>query len=370
LDEISGATPPVALSLFPVLEPEGEVYLEDGQPPRYLFQDEWRDCQVIEEPIRIKGQKEPFIEKVLKTHHGPLVSDLVGYPAQRVAVQSMALRPVQALEGWYRLNTASHWDEFVLAMRLIEAPQLNVVYADVEDNIGYWVTGKVPRRAQGDGRVPVLGWTGEYEWTGEVPFERMPHALNPQGGVIINCNNKIVDDDFPYFLGDDYMNGYRARRLQGLFEAHPTLSMGDHLAFQMDLVCLPGLELVSRLEGFTTDDEDVALALKLLSKWDGVLAVDSVGGTVFEVARYRMVRDLLEPGLGEELARRVMGEGFHPLLAPSNEFYGHDTVTLLRLLDSPDSWWVQEAGGRDALIESSLKETIAWLRATIGPDVM
>ncbi|MEK7764679.1 MAG: MoxR family ATPase [bacterium] len=35
LDEISGATPPVALALFPVLEPTGSVYLEDAEPPRY-----------------------------------------------------------------------------------------------------------------------------------------------------------------------------------------------------------------------------------------------------------------------------------------------------------------------------------------------
>lgn len=36
LDEVSGATPPVALSLFPILEPDGDVLLEDAQPPRYV----------------------------------------------------------------------------------------------------------------------------------------------------------------------------------------------------------------------------------------------------------------------------------------------------------------------------------------------
>ena len=35
LDEVSGATPPVSLSLFPILEPDGEVYLEEAQPARY-----------------------------------------------------------------------------------------------------------------------------------------------------------------------------------------------------------------------------------------------------------------------------------------------------------------------------------------------
>ncbi len=79
------------------------------------------------------------------------------------------------------MNRARNWDEFVEAMRSIEAPQLNFAYADVDGNIGYWVTGKVPIRAKGQGMVPAPGWTGEYEWIGEVPFEEMPHALNPRG---------------------------------------------------------------------------------------------------------------------------------------------------------------------------------------------
>jgi len=342
--------------------------LDDQDPPSYLFRDEWRRADIIEEPIRVKGVNEPIIEKVVVTHHGPVVSEVIGYPAQKVSVQSMALQPVSAIEGWYRLNLASGWDTFVEAMRLIEAPQLGVAYADVDDNIGYWVTGKVPVRAGGDGRVPGLGWTGEFEWIGEVPFDEMPHALNPNRGYLVNCNSKIVTEDYPYFLGDDWMNGYRARRLTELIEEREILSWQDHQNFQMDVKCIPGMELVTRLEGITDNDEDVQLALKWLREWDGYLTTESVGGTLYEVARYTMLRNLLVPGLGEELATRVMGEGFHPLLGAANEFYGHDTVTLLRLLDNPDSWWVQQAGGRDDVISGSLKQAVGWLRETLGED--
>ena len=89
------------------------------------------------------------IEEVVVTHHGPVISDVVGAPDRPLAVQSMALQPCLAIEGWFRLNRALGWDDFAAAMRLIEAPQLNVPYADVEGNIGYWVTGKVPVRAKG-----------------------------------------------------------------------------------------------------------------------------------------------------------------------------------------------------------------------------
>lgn len=343
---------------------------EGGDTPHYLFKGELLEAQVVEEPIRVKGYPDPLVEKIVITHHGAVISDVVGYPQQRVAVQSMALRPLPAIEGWYRLNMAAGWNDFVEAVRLIDAPQLNVVYADVEDNIGYWVTGKVPIRAKGDGRIPVPGWSGEFEWVGEVPFEEMPHALNPAEGFLINCNNKNEPEDFPYYLGNDYMNGYRAKRLQALITDHPVLTMQDHQDYQMDFGCVPGMEFVTSLEGHQDADLDVSLALKLLREWDGKLTADSIGGSVYRISRYIMVRNILEPVLGSEFTQRVMGVGFHPLLAGSNEFYGQDTVTLLRLLNDPTSWWIQNAGGRQNLINKSLKEAINWLRQYAGHDTL
>jgi len=335
---------------------------------RYLFQDDWHDLDIIGEVIEVKKRDEPHIEKVMITHHGPIISDVVGYPDQKVAVNSMALRPCPAFEGWYQLNLAGGWDDFVRAMHLIEAPQLNVTYADVENNIGYWVSGKVPVRAKGDGSVPVPGWSGEYEWVGEVPFEEMPHVLNPDQGYTVSCNHKIVPDKYPHFLGGVWANGYRAQRLGELINSREILSLQDHQRFQMDVKCIPGLELVRRLVGVTDPDPEVQLALRLIREWDGFLTSDSVGGTIYEVLRYTIVRNLLIPGLGEDLAIRLMGKGFHPLLNQSNEFYGHDTSVMLRLIDNPDSWWVKQAGGRDIVLSRSLKETVGWLHGNLGAD--
>lgn len=335
---------------------------------RYLYQDEWHEVTIVEEEIEVKGQAEPHLEKVMITRHGPIVSDVAGYPEQKVAISSMALRPIQAFEGWFKLNKAKGWDDFVDAMRLIEAPQLNVAYADVHNNIGYWVTGVVPVRAKGDGSVPIPGWSGVYDWVGEVPFDEMPHAFNPDQGYTITCNHKIVPDDYPHFLGNVWMNGYRAKRLTELIESGDRLSMTDHQKMQMDVKCLPGLELVSRLDGVTDPDLDVQLALRILREWDGYLTTTSIGGAMYEVVRYTLVRNLLDPGLGEDLTNRLMGKGFHPLLNHANEFYGHDTVILLRLLDNPDSWWVKQAGGHDVVLSKSLKQAVEWLRDNLGPE--
>ncbi len=337
-------------------------------PKRYQVGDKWADGKLIRESIEVKGRTEPHVEQVLITHHGPIISDVVGDSDERIAVNSMALRPSPAFTGWLWLNRASGWDDFVDAMRLIEAPQLGVVYGDVEGNIGYWVTGKTPIRARGNGTIPSPGWTGEYEWVSEVPFEEMPHALNPQRGYLITCNNKPISDDYAHFLGDVWMNGYRARRIEELFQEKKKLSKDDFRDAQMDTFCIPGLELVELLNDFESDDLDVQLALEQLREWDGRLTTESVGGTVYEVARYALVWNLLDAGLEGDLLMQVLGKGFHPLLFPTNEFIGHDTVALLRILNDPNSLWLEDAGGRNTLIEKSLKQAVEWLREELGSN--
>jgi len=214
--------------------------------------------------------------------------------------------------------------------------------------------------------VPAPGWTGEYEWVGEVPFEEMPHTLNPNQGYLVTCNHRLVPDDYPHFLGNVWMNGYRARRIVEVIESKDNLSGEDFRALQLDFTCTSGQEFVQRLEGLVTQNEDVQMALDLLRAWDGQLTAESIGGTVYEVTRYILVRNLLEPGLGEELATRLMGQGFHPMLLPSHEFYGHDTVAMLRMLDDADSWWVDQAGGREAVLTRSLQQAVEWLRGELG----
>jgi penicillin amidase len=337
-------------------------------PKRYQVGGKWAEGDLIRESIEVKGRSEPHVEEVLITRHGPIISDVVGYQKEQIAVNSMALRPSPAFSAWLSLNQASGWDDFVDAMRLIEAPQLGVVYGDVDGNIGNWVTGKVPVRDKGDGTVPVPGWTGEYEWIGEVPFEEMPHALNPRRGFLITCNNKPISDGYAHFLGHVWMNGYRARRLEDLFQGDAKLSQDDFVHAQMDTFCIPGLELVEQLKDHQSEDPGVQTALEQLQSWDGELGTDSVGGTVYEVVRYTLIWNLLDSGVEEDLLVRVLGGGFHPLLAPTTEFIGHDTPTLLRLLKDPNSLWIEDAGGRRALIEMSLKQAVEWLRMELGED--
>jgi len=348
-----------------------DLFIEEFDPQnphRYRFKDTWLEAQVSPEPIRVKGRAEPHIEEVLITRHGPVISEVIAHTEQRLAVCSMALRPCPSFSGYLLLNKANGWDDFVHAMRLIEAPQLNVAYADVEGNIGYWVTGRTPIRSRGDGSTPAPGWSGEYDWAGEVPFEAMPHALNPRQGFLVTCNHRIVPDDYPYYLGNVWMNGYRARRIVEVLQAQERLSQQDFRALHIDFTCPPARELVAALSNFESSDPDVRLAVEMLNVWDARLTPESAAAALYEAARHALVRNLLVPTLGEDLALRLLGKGFHPLLLATHEFYGHDTVALLRILSNPDSWWLAQAGGRQRLLEGSLKQAVTWLRDNLGAD--
>ena len=174
---------------------------------------EWLEAEVIRRRRFASRAGEPHVEQVSSRSTGRSSRTWSAIPSSAWRSTPWRCARVRPCGAGCCSNEAGNWDEFVDAMRLIEAPQLNVAYADVDGNIGYWVTGKVPVRAKGQGMVPAPGWTGEYEWVGEVPFEEMPHALNPEQGYVVTCNNRIIPDDYPHFLGTVWMNGYRARRI-------------------------------------------------------------------------------------------------------------------------------------------------------------
>ena len=167
---------------------------------------------------------------VRETRHGPLVSD-VSADAAEVAGSNYALAFAWtslrdddlSLQAGLDLNQAQNWNDFTEALRNFHAPQQNIVYADVDGNIGMYAPARVPIRKNGDGLVPVPGWTGDYDWTGFVPFEKLPHVYNPPSGQIVTANNKLVPDSYPYFLTSEWAEPYRVERITALLAAQKSI---------------------------------------------------------------------------------------------------------------------------------------------------
>lgn len=352
-----------------------DIFVEefkDFRANEYLRGEDWHEATVLNEVVFVKGQAEPHIEKVVVTHHGPIVSDVVGYPQHRIALCSAALQPEQrALQSWWLLNHAANFDEFRTALSYMDAPQLNITYADRAGNIGYALCGKIPMRREGNGKLPVPGWSGEFDWTGYIPSDEMPFCLNPERGFVVTANNRVAPDDYPHYLGEVWMNGFRARRIEEVLQSKEKISFDDCRRLQTDVYCIPGkafathyIPLYEQLSGSRTSTYEKALFH--LATWDGYLDSDSIGGCIYHITYQHAVRLLLQIPLGDGLIWSLLGNGFHPISNPTNEFQGHLIVSLLRLLDLPDNWWIQEAGGKNFLLERALRSAVDWLSEQVG----
>ena len=352
-----------------------DSYIEefsDSSCSKYIFGNKTLNTEFIEEKIQIKGSKTLHTEKEMYTHHGPVISDLLGVNDKKISLQSGCLKENDMLLGFYSLNKAKNWNEFVSACEHIKAPSLNLNYADTQNNIGYYVTGQVPIRRKDEDLFPRKSSSGEYEWTGFVPFEEMPHLLNPTKGYLFTCNNKVVSDDYPHDLGNVWMNGYRASRLETLFKSQEKYSMRDFARWQLDFHSIPGLQFRDLFKKLTADKQlpQVPMLKSTVEKflnWDGQLTADSVGGCIYQVFKQSLIDLIMGAELQKSRLQGFRGEGPKPPLIHDNEFWGHDTTTLLRILENPEKTkWLKESPS-DTVIKAMLM-TVDYLMTKLGSD--
>jgi penicillin amidase len=344
---------------------------DTGTQVQYEYQGQWCDAEVICEEVRVKGG-EPVIEEVIVTRHGPIINSLAPDLAgeQPLALRWTSLEPDTMIESLYAMNRARNCQEFREALRYWTAPIQNTVYADTEGNIAYSFPGKVPIRARGDGRVPVPGWTGEYEWTGYVPFDELPHLYNPPQGYVATANNRVVPEDYPYHIGIEHCMGDRAQRIVALIEAQDTIGVATIQRMQFDQVS-PTAQLVAHYLGqLTVDESEMAAVVEMMRAWDGTLSSDSPEATVYEVFLQRMIVLTLSNKLGD-LAARYAGKGPTPVLAEGSMFGHRAPEWLQKTLAEADSHWFDLGQGetRDDCMRLALRETIDYLKAELGPAI-
>lgn len=346
---------------------------------RYLCKGKWQTAKIMTENIAVRG-KADHMETITLTHHGPIVSNVLfsandlppsGRSEEtitRIALSSTALWPDVDVDGFGLLNEATEWESFVTAVSHIQSPSLNFLYADIQGNIGHYVSGRVPIRTNGDGQLPNPGWTGTHEWDGIIPFAEMPHARNPAQGFLVSANHRLTNEAYPHHLGHNWRNGYRARRIETVICSQEKISVADCCRLHLDFHHAPGLELIAHLRQLKPTHPDAALSLRLLQRWDGWLGPDSVGGAVYQVFLAQLTKRILEPHFERPFLHQLLGLGPHTYLAPVNDFQGQWIVSLLNMLNKPETAWLPPKNGRYQLFEQCLIATTKELKERLGPD--
>ena len=167
------------------------------------------------------------------------------------------------------MNEARNWNDFTEALRGFVVPSQNFVYGDVDGHIGYYAPGRIPMRARGDGSLPVDGWSGEAEWTGWIPFEELPHLYDPPEHFIVTANNRPTARGYPYTLGVDWPEPFRATRITELLRGRTMLTPDDFARIQGDTVSLQAKALLPLLVRHARPESAAdKQALDMLQGWD------------------------------------------------------------------------------------------------------
>ena len=218
--------------------------------------------------------------------------------------------------------------------------------------------GLIPIRAKGQGLFPVPGWTGEYEWEGYIPFEELPHALNPSSHYIVTANNKVVGPDYPYFISQDWAV-HRACRIVQLLEPRDSLSIEDFKAIQADTYSLPAEKILPYLLALKPEGWLQERAMNQLKKWDLHEDIDSTGAGIFQVFYLMLVKNAFADELGPELfADYLEADTWHDL-------------ALEAMMEEPDNPWFDDTTtpqreGRDQILARSFDEACDLLGRRFG----
>lgn len=348
-----------------------DLYIETfnpAAPTEYRVNGKWVKAEVRDEVIHVKGRPDAHLPVVI-TRHGPLVypggmpgsvlttSNDTRAPAElrRDAFTGYALKWTAfepgGLPGTYNsLSRANNWHEFRNLMKNVWGPGQNAVYADVDGNIGYIMAARVPIRKKGHGEVPVPGDTDDYEWTGYIPFEQLPQALNPEDGLIVTANARVVGPDYKPYLTDRWEEPYRTWRIHDLLDDKADLRPADMLKVETDTYSYPELFLAEQLPAALTvvqpKDPRARQLMQDAKDFSGIADAASPLVSFFVAARRATLELILEPYLGKD----------------AYLYRWRSTAFLQRILtDRPAKWLPSAYKNYDELLAAAADRAVATL---------
>lgn len=308
-----------------------DLYLEEKNPANsgeYRSAKGWEQFQTETEEFRVRGARTENVQLKF-TRHGPVLWEDT---KRALVLRWVGAEPGTAgYLGSLAVDRAENWKEFSEAMRRWKVPSENIVYADVDGNIGEFSAGLAPLRSW-TGLLPVPG-AGGFEWSGFVPTENLPHSFNPVAGFVATANHKMIPEGYAYRVGYEWAPPERFLRISEVLrlaaaERH-ALTMQDMEALQSDVTSELARELVTALRAVPGDDADPYR--KMMLAWNGRITRESAAAALYEIWLADLQDALIErriPAAARKLVRGLetadLMEEFikEPPSAPKAELMG------------------------------------------------
>jgi penicillin G amidase len=346
------------ITIFAIDQEDLYVYaLNKDDPESYRYKSGWAKMQIVRETIEVKGGAAREIE-LRFTQHGPVLAvDAANHRA--FAMRTVWNEP--GLAGYFgssRLLTAKNWNDFKVAANAWGAPPLNIVYADVQGNIGWAASGRVPRRKNWDGLMPVPG-DGRYEWAGFYGKDVLPSLLNPAQGYFGTANEMNLPVGYPNEqnkIAFEWNDRSRIDRINELLGANTKMTLADSMAIQTDSVSTQSRRAVALLASLSSQDGALVQALALLKAWDHVESTGSAAAAIYEVWATKHLGKATVAKVAPEAARKLIDNG--------------QLQAVIEYLEHPDgALGAAPAAARDAILLESLQGALAELNQRLGPDM-
>ena len=335
-----------------------DVYVENfNTQGQYQTPTGWSQPEHRRETIHVKGKADVTVD-VQITRHGPIITELVPGETRNLALRWTLYDGLRI--PFFDVDQAQNWDEFQRAFSLLDAPGQNVVYADVDGNIGYHTTGKVPIRAAGDGSLPVSGADNDHEWTSYIPFDKLPSVYNPPSGVIATANGRITPDNYPRPLSMEWDAPWRTARIYHILESGRQFSPADMLALQTDTYSEADLFAAERLvygvDHASKPSARAKQAADLMRNWDGHMTASSAAPTIAENSIRELRRLLLESKLGAAPADTKEENG--PLNWKTYSWAMRSVWLENILLRRPKRWLPEKYSSYEELLTAAVESAV------------
>lgn len=340
-----------------------EEFIENGT--KYKFDGQLWPAEIKYQTIKIRDSADQKI-KLTKTHHGPIV---FGHPETGSAVSfkytatDIENLGFQCIREMMNVENVDQMDE---SMRDWVDPCNNFVFVDCQGEIAYMHRGKVPIRSLENAWLPVSGTNPENEWISEIPFEELPRIRSPKDGIIVTANNKIVDDNYPYYLNLDYSPDYRARRIYERISGISKVTVSDMSSIHSERTSIPAQTYIKAIDKIKSKIQD-PLTLNIvesLVKWNCSMDSGLSEPTVYSEFRKILHKKIISSLLGEELANKMFfgaGRG-----APRH--LSHLSALLVSMVEKGDQSFLEDGQTWNAIILESINETVFELRKSLGED--
>ena len=361
----------VAWGVTNIMVDDVDFYIEQLNPTnryQYRYGDRWQDIDSHIETFSVKGAESIEIE-VLRTHHGPIIASHESdgnFPEDKAVTARWAVLEVEVpARASYLLLKAGRVADVVGALEHWHAPGQNFVFADTSGNIGYWCSAAIPIRKKGNGLLPMPGWTPTSEWAGFIAFGDLPHIIDPPEGYIASANNPVAEEVYPHTIGTYWEPIDRISRIRDRINAKPKLSVDDMMSMQNDIFSPLAVELTAAiltvLKNKPKENDEIKM-MEILKKWDFQMSAGSSAASIVETTYLKLLENIFQDELGEELYRRYIGL---TIFAPR---------ALRQILRAKHSGWLDniqtpEKETLTDIIEKSINQAFKQLRKQFGPDI-